>query len=93
MLNNYSNRHLELLDIIRFANEKLSVVATPNLMFFAICHFSNVFVMRAFDTELETHQKVLCINLILAGAFALLITIKRPGSLNKEVRLNLYLNF
>lgn len=84
-LRNYSNRHLELVSIIRFANQKLNTAATPSMMIFVVCHFSNVFVMRAFGEKLELDEKILAISFILTGLFGLLITIKKPASLNNEV--------
>jgi hypothetical protein len=85
LFNNYSNRHLQLISTVKFANEKLSMLATPNLMLFVICHFANVFTMRSFGDHFDLHQKILCINFLLASLFALLITIKKPAAVNNEV--------
>lgn len=82
---NYNKKHLELISMIKFANEKLSLMATLNIPLFTICHFANVFTMRGFSDNFETHQKILCINLILASLFAVLITIKKAAAVNYEV--------
>jgi hypothetical protein len=76
------------VSVIKFANDKLNAVATPNLMFFVVCHFAQMFIMRGFDTDLSAHQKILSLNFTLASLFALLINIKKPAALNKEVSLS-----
>jgi hypothetical protein len=85
IFNNYSNRHLQLISTIKIANDKLSMLATPNLLIFLISKFANVFTMRSFSDDFNIHQKILCINFILASAFSLLITIKKPVVVNNKV--------
>ncbi|KAI6199133.1 Carboxypeptidase [Aphelenchoides besseyi] len=85
LLNNYGQRHLELLKVYKSANDQLGGFATATLMLGSVIHVSMVFVMRSHVEDLTNFQKLHCFLYLLLSVFYLLITIKLPAGLHSKL--------